>query len=74
MVRTEKYKLILYPEVKKVQLFDLEKDPWEIDKNNLVEDSANSATISELFRQLKQWQAIVNDELVLDPASFRYRA
>ena len=74
MVRTEKYKLILYPEVKKVQLFDLEKDPWEIDKNNLVEDSANSATISELFRQLKQWQAIVNDELVLDPASFRIRA
>ena len=74
MVRTDKYKLILYPEVKKVQLFDLEKDPWEIDKNNLVEDSANSATISELFRQLKQWQAIVNDELVLDPASFRIRA
>jgi arylsulfatase A-like enzyme len=70
MVRTDKYKLILYPEVRKVQLFDLEQDPWEINKNNLADDSAHSATISELFRKLREWQNTVSDTLVLDPAAF----
>ena len=68
MARTEKYKLILYPEVKKVQLFDIEKDPWEM--NNLAGDSVHSATIAELFRELKKWQNAVSDTLVLDPAAF----
>jgi len=72
MVRTEKYKLILYPRVKKVQLFDLEKDPWEM--KNLAEDAAHAATITGLFRELKQWQAKVNDALVLDAAEFGIQA
>jgi len=65
MVRTDKYKLILYPEVRKVQLFDLNQDPWEM--NNLADNSSHSATVSELFRDLKRWQEKVGDPLVLDP-------
>jgi len=68
MVRTEKYKLILYPQVRRVQLFDLENDPWEI--KNLAGEPAHQPTIAELFRELKKWQATVNDTLPLDPAAF----
>ncbi len=68
MVRTDKTKLILYPEVKKLQLFDIEKDPWEM--NNLAGDPARSATVSELFRTLQKWQRTVSDPLPLDPATF----
>ena len=68
MVRTDQHKLILYPEVKKVQLFDLERDPWEI--NNLADGSAHSATVSEMFRELRKWQESVSDPLVLNPATF----
>jgi choline-sulfatase len=68
MVRTEQHKLILYPGAKKVQLFDITKDPWEM--NNLADDSAQAATVSKLFDQLKKWQETVSDTLVLDPATF----
>jgi arylsulfatase A-like enzyme len=68
MARTETHKLILYPEVKQVQLFDLAKDPWEI--NNLAGDPRHGATMTDLFRELKKWQGTVGDTLVLDPAVF----
>jgi arylsulfatase A-like enzyme len=74
MVRTDKYKLILYPQIKKVQLFDIEENPWEINKGDLADNPAYSATISELFRNLKKWQEMVNDTLMLDPKSFGIRA
>jgi choline-sulfatase len=67
MVRTDQYKLILYPEAKRVQLFDLKEDPWET--KNLAGDFARSATVPELSRRLKKWQQTVHDSLVLDPAS-----
>ncbi len=68
MVRTEQHKLILYPEARKIQLFDLEKDPWEM--NNLADGSAQAATVSEMFRELKKWQETIRDPLVLNPATF----
>src|ERR1019366_6457985 len=61
MVRTGRHKLILYPEVKKVQLFDLERDPWEM--NNLADGSAHAATASEMFRELKKWQETISGRL-----------
>ena len=67
-VRTDQYKLNLYPEVKQIQLFDIVKDPWEV--NNLASDSANAATISELYRELTQLQEKLSDKLVLNPDSF----
>lgn len=68
MVRNEHHKLILYPRVKQIQLFDLEQDPWEI--KNLAGDPANAATISELFRELQKLQKTLSDTLVLHPADF----
>ena len=65
-VRTRTHKLIVYPEVKRVQLFDIEKDPWEM--HNLASDSSCSATVSALFKELRTWQARVSDTLVLDAA------
>ena len=67
-VRTDQYKLVLYPEVKQIQLFDIVKDPWEM--NNLAGDSANAGTISEMYRELTQLQKKLSDKLVLNPDSF----
>jgi arylsulfatase A-like enzyme len=72
MVRSEEYKLILYPEAKKLQLFDLKKDPWEM--NNLAGDSTQSAIVADLFSQLEKWQEKTNDRLVLDRAAFGIRS
>lgn len=66
MARTEKYKLILYPEAKQIQLFDMENDPLEM--NNVA--SRHPEKVSELFRELKEWQQTVGDAMVLDPAMF----
>jgi hypothetical protein len=60
--------LILYPEVRQVQLFDIVNDPWET--KNLADAAANSRTISEMFHQLTKLQQAVSDKLVLDPVSF----
>lgn len=67
MVRTNQYKLILYPKVKRYQLFDLEEDPWEINSLDAVD---HAATVAGLFRQLKDWQRKVQDTVALDPAEF----
>jgi arylsulfatase A-like enzyme len=72
MIRTTTHKLILYPEVKQVQFFDLVKDPWEM--KNLAGDSAQAASVASLFRELKKWQETVGDTMVLDPAAFNIHA
>ena len=42
------------------ELFDLEKDPHEI--NNLADDPAFSRTKAELLAELNQWRESVNDK------------
>ena len=71
-VRTDRYKLILYPEVKQVQLFDLQNDPWEM--KNVADDPKQATTVASLFHELKKLQGTVGDKLVLDPASFGIQA
>lgn len=56
-VRTNEWKLIRYPERDYTQLFNLKKDPLEI--NNLVEE--NSEKVKEMMELLKQWQEEVDD-------------
>jgi choline-sulfatase len=72
MVQNDHHKLILYPEAKKVQLFDIANDPWEM--TNLATNPIQSETISDLFRDLKKWQERVNDPLILDPTIFGIQA
>ncbi len=63
MVRTERYKLIRYPQVKEVQLFDLRDDPWET--KDLAEDPQYADTIRQLDEQLRQWMKKTGDKLEL---------
>jgi arylsulfatase A-like enzyme len=53
MIRTERWKLIRYPLVDRLQLFDLESDPHE--RNNLSNDPSRRPTVRELSQRLDQW-------------------
>lgn len=63
MVRTEKYKLIVYPHIDKQQLFDIENDPYEV--VDLIEDEKLANVKKELQQKLLDLQVEVHDTLVL---------
>lgn len=63
MVRTENYKLILYPQVKEVQLFDMNNDPYEL--ANLADNPENKELKLELFERLLELQDEVGDDFDL---------
>ncbi|TWU25069.1 Arylsulfatase [Novipirellula galeiformis] len=63
-IRTEKYKLIVYPKAKVVRLYDVQADPDE--KHDLAGDASMQATVDRLFAQLQGLQKSMNDELVLE--------
>lgn len=64
MVRTEDYKLIVYPRAGEVQLFDIRNDPWET--KDLAEDAAHADTVVQLMRRLKELQKEVGDTLEIN--------
>lgn len=64
MVRVGDYKLIVYPKVPKTYLFNLKKDPQEM--NNLVDLPEFKKKKEELFDELEALQAKYNDQLKLD--------
>lgn len=68
MVRTKTHKLIIYPEAKQLQLFDLENDPQEL--RNLAGDQMYRGTIESLFGELKRLQQEVGDTLSLPASAF----
>lgn len=61
-------KLLLYPQTGDVELYDLEKDPWEI--NNEVDQ--NSQLVSDLLVDLIKWQKEVGDQLKLSETFKNY--
>jgi arylsulfatase A-like enzyme len=61
MVRDERWKLIWYPQVNRFQLFDLAKDPWEM--NNLAERPEQAARLKELKQALAEEQKRYGDRL-----------
>lgn len=61
MLRTERYKYILYPEVQKTQLFDLIEDPNEL--NNLAENPDSKELIEKMHQSLIRLQEKVGDPL-----------
>lgn len=60
-VRTKQHKLIVYPQIRKVQIFDIEKDPWE--RNDVSADPAYAQTRTDLLARLRQFQQDLGDKL-----------
>ena len=63
-VRTKDYKLIVYPQVKKVQLFDLNTDPWEV--TDLSRSPMLKPVRTQLMQRLRAFQHELDDKLDLD--------
>ncbi len=62
-VRNERWKLIQYPRIEHTQLFDLEKDPHEL--NNLADEPSHADKVAEMTALLKRWQTEKNDTIAL---------
>lgn len=63
MVTVGNWKLILYPTIAKVLLFDLKNDPHEI--HNLADQPEHQATVARLFAELQKLQQTTGDTLDL---------
>ncbi len=63
-VRTTRYKLIVYPKARQIQLFDLDQDPWET--RNLVDDAGHADVKRDLWARLLSFQKELDDPLVLE--------
>lgn len=64
MVRKDGYKMILYPEIKTIKLFDLTADPLEM--NNLADNADQKDRIIQMFADFKALQTTVGDKMNLD--------
>lgn len=62
-VREERWKLIVYPQVNKVQLFDLRNDPAEL--KDLAADKERAVEVEFLKSYLKDWQKTLGDTQTL---------
>jgi arylsulfatase A-like enzyme len=62
-VRDDRWKLIRYPHLHYTQLFDLEKDPWELE--NLADVPAYRETQERMMDLLLAWQRESGDTLSL---------
>ena len=65
-VRDDRWKLIAYPKIGHLQLFDLHADPYET--TNLIDRSEHAEHVARLQKLMKEWQLKVGDKLEL-PAS-----
>jgi arylsulfatase A-like enzyme len=59
-VRDSRWKLIAYPQIGYLELFDLRSDPDE--KNNVYARAENAAHIARLRGLMKEWQGRVGDK------------
>ena len=62
-VKQDGCKLILYPKIAKIRLFNLREDPHEM--NDLADDPRSGPLIKRLFAKLLQLQKETGDELDL---------
>lgn len=66
MVRDERWKLIWYPKINRYQLFDLSKDPWEIE--DLSGKAEFAGRLAELKKHLTREQKACGDDKAPHPA------
>ena len=64
MIRTDKYKLIVYPIANEIQLFDVENDPMEND--NLAYSKEYKERVKIMFTALVKKQKELGDNLILE--------
>ncbi len=62
-VRDQRWKLIVYPKIGHLQLFDLQTDPHET--NNLIARPESAQQVQRLMKLMETWQARVGDTLEL---------
>jgi arylsulfatase A-like enzyme len=58
-IRNERWKLIVYPQIHRTQLFDLRRDPNE--RWDLASSERHGGKVAELTELLRQWQRRVGD-------------
>ncbi len=63
MIRKKNFKLMVYPKLKKVLLFDLQNDPEEM--NDISENEEYEEKVDELFQELLKLQKEMRDTLDL---------
>jgi len=63
MIRKNGFKLLIYPKIEKILLFDLENDPNEM--NDLANMPEHSERVKTLFADLLELQKTMDDELSL---------
>jgi arylsulfatase A-like enzyme len=63
-LRTQNHKLIFTVPLRRFQLFDLQKDPWET--HDLVDDPAYATAKADMIVRLKKMQAELGDPISLD--------
>lgn len=65
-IRTKTHKLLIYPQVQRIQLFDIVHDPWEM--QDLSSDPSMTSLMAELMERLRKMQRELDDPLNLyDP-------
>ncbi|HON09128.1 MAG TPA: DUF4976 domain-containing protein, partial [Verrucomicrobiota bacterium] len=62
-IRDERWKLIAYPKIKYMELFDLKNDPYE--KTNLIFNADTAIHKDRLLNLMKQWQEKYKDNVVI---------
>jgi arylsulfatase A-like enzyme len=63
-IRTDRWKLIYYPHLKRDQLFELAADPDEL--IDLSADPKHAATLAELRQKLDAWRKSVSDPTLIN--------
>jgi len=63
-------KLILFPETSDLELYDLEKDPWET--RNLKDQKNAIPIIKNLMKDFKNWQLKTKDTLDISKEFKKY--
>lgn len=71
MLRTDDYKLIYYPMLKKTQLFNVAEDPDEL--INLANLPEQQSRIENMMAKLEDWKKVVNDPLDNDNVIESYK-
>lgn len=65
MVRSDQYKMIMYPKINIVRLYDVQNDPNEM--NDLAANPSYKKVADKLFNEFKKLQKETQDELDVEP-------